>query len=263
MATTAAIQIGRVDAFQAPIAASAVAKTINGGPACNVGVSGYSQRLMSLFATSDNEDKGPSKKRRKRKQGAVAASAPPPNAAESKTQASTGPTIDLKPRDDTPVQLEIKNVMRPQETGVPSTPAKTRTASLNVSSTATPATSNTASDGLDDSLEQLLEDAKRMKEEQGGTSAAGLLSDEEGTGVKEIIRNVLSTIVTADFFVVCGFLLWFLTGIFWRAVFNDDSVQIAFNNNFETLVQPALGVLMIAALAGNFFKDEENPDMMP
>ena len=35
------------------------------------------------------------------------------------------------------------------------------------------------------------------------------------------------------------------------------------SDNFETLVQPALGVLMIAALAGNFFKEEENPDMMP
>jgi hypothetical protein len=30
-------------------------------------------------------------------------------------------------------------------------------------------------------------------------------------------------------------------------------------DNFETLVQPALGILMIAALASNFFKeDEEN-----
>lgn len=90
--------------------------------------------------------------------------------------------------------------------------------------------------GLEDSLEQLLEDARRMKEEDGGGSgdsaAGGLLSDEEGTGLKEIIRNVLSTIVTADFFVVCGFLLWFLAGIFWRAVFDDDSVQIAFNSEY-------------------------------
>jgi hypothetical protein len=28
-------------------------------------------------------------------------------------------------------------------------------------------------------------------------------------------------------------------------------------DNFETLVQPALGLLMIAAIAGNFFQEEE------
>jgi len=34
------------------------------------------------------------------------------------------------------------------------------------------------------------------------------------------------------------------------------------SDNFEKLVQPALGILMIAAIAGNFFQEEEDQDMM-
>jgi hypothetical protein len=40
----------------------------------------------------------------------------------------------------------------------------------------------------------------------------------------------------------------------------DDSIQIAFNSNFQGLVQPALGILMIAALtdaAYNYGDDEQ------
>jgi hypothetical protein len=33
-------------------------------------------------------------------------------------------------------------------------------------------------------------------------------------------------------------------------------------HNFETLVQRALGILMIAVLAGIFFKEEEDTNMM-
>lgn len=113
---------------------------------------------------------------------------------------------------------------------------------------------------LDDSLDQLLEDARQMKareEIESRTVAEGrILSDQEGKGFKSTIENVLSTIVTADFFVVCGFLLWFLLGILFRSLGND-AVQISFNKNFERLVQPALGILMLASIGGSFFKEEE------
>ena len=57
-------------------------------------------------------------------------------------------------------------------------------------------------------------------------------SAEEGEDIKSKIRDVVSTIVTADFFVVCGFLLWFLAGIFQSNVLGDDTIQIAFNSKF-------------------------------
>jgi hypothetical protein len=57
-------------------------------------------------------------------------------------------------------------------------------------------------------------------------------------GVKEIIFEVISTIVTVDFFLVLALLVWFLAGIFCSYVLKDDAVQIAFNMNFERLTQP-------------------------
>ena len=98
----------------------------------------------------------------------------------------------------------------------------------------------------------MLKDAKAM---QGDDEEEG--TDSDGPSIPKIMTSVLSTIVTVDFFVVCALLLWFLAGIFSSYILKNDDIQIAFNNNFETLVQPALGVLMIASVAGSFFKEEE------
>jgi hypothetical protein len=189
----------------------------------------------------------------------------------------TSPVLDLKPREDVPVQLEVKNILasstEPASSAVSTVTSMlssiigSKDTSINGESTtrASSVTNDKSSDTgsfdgrpLDDSLDQLLEDVRLMtEEEKDARKEGGVLFDEEGTGVKEMIGNALSTIVTADFFVVCGFLLWFLLGIFCSYILKDDTIQIAFNNNFETLVQPALGVLMIAAIGGNFFKEEE------
>jgi len=75
--------------------------------------------------------------------------------------------------------------------------------------------------------------------------------------VVETARNVISTVVTVDFFVVCFFLVWFLAGIATRSLTDNDAVQIAFNNQFSTLVQPALGILMIGSAAGAVFPEED------
>lgn len=119
--------------------------------------------------------------------------------------------------------------------------------------------------GGDSSLEQLLADARKMRTE--ASSSGGEIGSADAKGgafdkasIPDGIKNVISTIVTVDFFVVLGLLAWFLAGIFFRAAFGNDAVQIAFNNNFETLVQPALGVLMIASAAGAVMKDPKEDD---
>jgi hypothetical protein len=155
-------------------------------------------------------------------------------------------TIKLTPRDDTPVQMEIMDV-REVMGGRPKPSARDPSSSSSSSlliprtgsqrdqeSSVTSATlsSSSSSRNVDDSLQQLLEDAKMMMED--GDSLSG--SDSEGT-MKATIRNALGTLVTADFFVVCVFLLWFLLGIFCSSVLKDDTVQIAFNS---TLFLPTL-----------------------
>jgi hypothetical protein len=77
--------------------------------------------------------------------------------------------------------------------------------------------------------------------------------DADKVSIPGAIKEVVSTIVTIDFFVVCGLLLWFVAGIFSSYILKDDTVQIAFNGIFEAIVQPALGILMIGSAAGSLF----------
>eukprot|EP00977_Amphora_coffeiformis_P022193 scaffold10570_cov176-Amphora_coffeaeformis.AAC.43 len=183
-----------------------------------------------------------------------------------------------QPRPDAPVALAVTDIRNlvgggsgGGSTGAASTTATSTTNKSATSSTSSVATTTTTSTSTsspvtasslnsvapstsNDALEQMLMDAKAM---QGDDEVSSSSTGSDEPSIPKIISSVLGTIVTVDFFIVCGFLLWFLTGIFSSYVLKNDDIQIAFNNNFETLVQPALGILMIAAVAGNFFKDEE------
>lgn len=104
------------------------------------------------------------------------------------------------------------------------------------------------------SLDDILADARRLRQEQKDAIASGA-QDPEELSIPKLLKGAISNIVTVDFFLVCGLLLWFLTGIFCSYVLKDDTVQIAFNMQFESVVQPALGILMIGAAAGAVFKE--------
>ena len=224
---------------------------------------------LTILSETSSGDNIPKRKRKRKKKVQVVEDEEPAIAAEPEPIVEAAPVVELKPRDDTPVQLQVTNILASDAPPEPSTVSQISSMLSSVMGskeeesqpTAASSESNVASSfeskPLDDSMGQLLEDVRVMNEEEKESKKGGMLSDSEGTGVKAMIGEVLSTIVTADFFLVCGFLLWFLLGIFARSVFNDDTIQIAFNNNFEKLVQPALGVLMIAALGGNFFKEKE------
>lgn len=104
-------------------------------------------------------------------------------------------------------------------------------------------------------LESLLADAKRMRAERGGSS-----SNNSDVSAGDKIINFLSVVVTFDFFVVCGLLLWFLAGVFASYVLKNDTVQIAFNGIFQPVVQPALGILMIGSAASAILKGKGDED---
>lgn len=243
--------------------------------------------FLSATENADAEDASaaPKRKRKRKKKAQIVdvvdtaadnqEDSPAPKPAESVPAA---PVLDLKPREDAPVQLEVKNIVASTAEPEPSTIAtvsamllsvmgsKEKAGSSSSMSRSSSATNNISTNSidsfggrpLDDSLDQLLEDARVMTEEElEAKKESGILSDEEGTDVKKMIGNALSTIVTADFFLVCAFLVWFLAGIFCSYVLKDDTVQILFNNQFERLVQPSLGLLMIAAVGGSFFKEED------
>lgn len=231
---------------------------------------------MALKMAEDKESidggessSAPKRKRTRTKRKVEEAAPGTPEVAAKK--AAPAPTIVLKPRDDSPVQMQVMSVRDMVSGGSPkstitsnnSSPTKIAVAASSTAtgsssrndSTSTPSSptsyGGSSSSSMDDSLQQLLEDAKMMQLENDD------VEEESGSGTKATIRNALSTLVTADFFLVCAFLLWFLAGIFCSSVLKDDTVQIAFNSNFQAFVQPALGVLMIGSIAGGFLQDEE------
>jgi hypothetical protein len=102
-----------------------------------------------------------------------------------------------------------------------------------------------------------------MQEQGGGgasadSSSSSPSSSSQGLSVAKVAKNTISTLITIDFFLICGFLLWFLAGIFSSYALQNDGIQIAFNSIFQPVVQPALGVLMIGSIASAFFKGEDD-----
>jgi hypothetical protein len=140
--------------------------------------------------------------------------------------AKPSPIAELNLREDGPVNMQVRDV-RNLVSGVgPSASGSARPLAASFSST--PAASSSGESLSSDSLRMLLEDAKELQALEDKKSSSGA-PDEQGFSVPDSFRSILSTIVTADFFVVCGFLLWFLAGIFCSYVLKDDTVQIAFN----------------------------------
>lgn len=203
-----------------------------------------------------------SKKRRKRKDGKQFA---PPAAAEAEvmTEVEDKPAAPVEPKENTVVMQvqDIRNVV----SGVDPTAIDEDDDELGPDEEweyydeeeddedTEPSSAMKTSRMQDESLEQLLADARKMR------STSKPIEEKEKT-MSDTIFEVISTIVTIDFFVVIGLLVWFLVGIFCSSVLKDDTVQIAFNMNFEKLTQPALGILMIGSVAGALGKKEEQEE---
>jgi len=101
---------------------------------------------------------------------------------------------------------------------------------------------------VDDKFKSLVSDARRLRESS---------TQKEGDDAMYKLREIISTIVTIDFFAIVGFLIWFVVGVVSSTILKDDTIQIAFNGIFQPLVQPALGILMIASVASGVTGQEE------
>jgi hypothetical protein len=204
-----------------------------------------------------------SSRRRKRK------TVPDATTGDSSAAAPPAPTPLRRPlRDDAPVELAVPNIQqmfngggavddRPNETSRPTSSASQASASASnaVSSSFSSSPDMSNNNRNNDSLQQLLQDARDMQALEQADSTTDLSNNNDDQGLS--LRSMLSTIVTVDFFVVCGFLLWFLAGIFCSYILKDDGVQIAFNSNFQAFVQPALGILMIGSIAGSVLGNDD------
>lgn len=95
-------------------------------------------------------------------------------------------------------------------------------------------------------MEDLGADIERYRKRESGQRLDSVGEESLSSGAKDII----STIITIDFFVVIGFLLWFISGVVSSYGFSNSFLLDQFNDKWTTVVQPALGVLMGGTIAG-------------
>jgi hypothetical protein len=226
------------------------------------------------------------RKRVRRRKDSVSETTSPPveesedeNEEEEEEEAHVPPppvaAVELKPRRESAVSLQVTDVRelvgggstaaKPRIDETSRTKATAAVTSSPLSSSPTKTDDDISSTSIEDPLEQMLADARQMAAVEGPSSAASD-AEETGSGVGGAVRGAISALVTVDFFIVCTLLLWFLAGIFSSYVLQNDAVQIAFNGIFQPVVQPALGVLMIAAVADAVLKkmagsEEEEEEM--
>ncbi|KAG5190117.1 hypothetical protein JKP88DRAFT_286260 [Tribonema minus] len=63
------------------------------------------------------------------------------------------------------------------------------------------------------------------------------------------LKAIFSWILTADFFIVVGFLGWLVVAVIARSVLKDGSLLDGFSAAWAPIIQPALGVLMAGTIA--------------
>lgn len=228
--------------------------------------------LTTRFAgTDDNTSRR--KKRVKRKTEAAVeemddtVTAKPPVVVEKKEDEKVPPPAPpqqtIQPRKESVVQMQVMDVrdLVPGGSGpsrtVPTTTSTAQTAKATAVSNFIRDDGDDDDDDVDlnDPMARLLADAKQMRvQEQENASESDKTPD---GAVMTAVKKVISTIVTIDFFVVIALFLWFMGGIFCSYGLKDDAVQIAFNNIFEPVVRPALGVLMIASISDAVLRDDD------
>jgi hypothetical protein len=190
------------------------------------------RQSSALFLSGEPGGEAPKKRRKRVKRKEMAEDGGEEEAEEiAEISATTLPLVqELKTRQDGPVNMQVRNLV---SGGGPSASGSAQPSVASFSSS-TNAASSSGDSLSSDSLRMLLEDAKEMQAlEAKGSIGAPAGDNEKGFTVPDSFRNILSTIVTVDFFVVCGFLLWFLAGIFCSYVLKDDTVQIAFNRKWR------------------------------
>lgn len=119
-------------------------------------------------------------------------------------------------------EFDIKNV--PRSGGVPRTTYPTRKSGPDM-----------ADLGAD--IERFRQTESRQPADAGESIASGA-------------KDLISTIITVDFFVVIAFMLWFIAGVVSSYGFSNSFLLDQFNDKWTPVVQPALGVLMAGTIAG-------------
>ena len=80
----------------------------------------------------------------------------------------------------------------------------------------------------------------------------------DGIGFK--VKESFSALLVADFFLIIFFLVWFIAASISKEVFASYFLIEKFQDIFQPIIQPALGLLMIGSVSSAFLKDKKEND---
>mmetsp|Transcript_75835 Transcript_75835/g.126428 ORF Transcript_75835/g.126428 Transcript_75835/m.126428 type:complete len:192 (+) Transcript_75835:15-590(+) len=98
------------------------------------------------------------------------------------------------------------------------------------------------SGGREEAELRLAADIAEFKREKGISDAK--IEIEEPTALQSVI-NTLGTILTFNFFIICIFFAWFLTGVGAQYGAQNDAIITAFRGAWDLIIQPLLGTHML------------------
>lgn len=90
---------------------------------------------------------------------------------------------------------------------------------------------------IDNDLQQL--DSFKSMDNNGG--------QQEGSSIVDKVKDILSTVLIADFFLIMAFLLWFIVAAALQSTY--PVVLERFQDIFQPVVVPSLTVLMVGSIA--------------
>ena len=107
---------------------------------------------------------------------------------------------------------------------------------------------------------QLENDIQRFAAREGGSKLkplTGASAEEEG-GIMKTVKNGFAALLIADFFVVIGFLVWFIAATVQREITGNNFLLERFQDFFQPVLQPALGLLMLGSVASGVSGNNED-----
>ena len=102
-------------------------------------------------------------------------------------------------------------------------------------------------------IASLLEDDISEFQRNSITSTTSTSNNE--TTPLNIIKNIISTFLIADFFVVIVFLLWFLAAVVTKS--SNPYLLERFQDIFNPIVVPSLTILMAGSIASGLFNNDK------
>jgi len=107
---------------------------------------------------------------------------------------------------------------------------------------------------------QLQEDIKIFKSSNIETASYNDEKYHQSNGIASKIKELFSALLVADFFLILLFLTWFIAATISKEVFSSYFLIEKFQDIFQPVIQPALGLLMIGSVSSAVLKDDTKSD---